>query len=259
MSRAVMGAAWMPNEFYQPGEQRAAKVQALFTRIASRYDLINDVQSFGLHRYWKRRVVTLARPHPGAKALDVCCGTGDLAFALARSGAEVVGLDFNESMLAIARARAEKTSAPGSLASARLPGFVTGDAQQLPFPACYFDIVTVGYGLRNLQDWRKGLAEMHRVVKPGGRVLVLDFGKPENRLWRSIYFGYLRLFVPALGLVFCRSAGAYAYILESLKHYPAQTGVAAAMRELRMENISLVNLLGGVMSINCGVKAAATG
>lgn len=248
----------MANNFYDPGEQRAAKVNALFTRIAPRYDLINDLQSFGLHRYWKRKVIQLAQPEPGQKALDVCCGTGDLALALARQGAEVVGLDFSARMLELAQAKARRLEKLGQRAPAqhrpRAPRFLTGDAQRLPFPDSSFDVVTVGYGLRNLADWEAGLREMHRVARPGGRVVVLDFGKPDNPLWRGAYFAYLRLFVPVLGLVFCGSASAYAYILESLKHYPAQHGVAAKMRDLGLAQVRIVSLLGGVMSINYGER-----
>jgi ubiquinone/menaquinone biosynthesis methyltransferase len=153
-------------------------------------------------------------------------------------------------MLEVARQRnTKRTAAP------YIPEFIQGDAMKLPFEAGQFNIVTVGYGLRNLSHWETGLSEMLRVAKPGGRVLVLDFGKPDNALWRALYFTYLRLCVPVLGLVFCRNAAAYAYILESLKHYPAQNGVAAQMRDLGMRNVHIVNLLGGVMSINYGEKA----
>jgi demethylmenaquinone methyltransferase/2-methoxy-6-polyprenyl-1,4-benzoquinol methylase len=124
----------------------------------------------------------------------------------------------------------------------------------MPFPDNRFHIVTVGYGLRNLANWQAGLREMLRVAKPGGRLIVLDFGKPQNTVWRELYYLYLRLFVPCLGLVFCGSPSAYAYILESLKHYPAQQGVEAAMRELGMANVKVLNVLGGVMSINYGEK-----
>jgi demethylmenaquinone methyltransferase/2-methoxy-6-polyprenyl-1,4-benzoquinol methylase len=130
------------------------------------------------------------------------------------------------------------------------PHFVQGDALQLPFPDKSFDIVTIAYGLRNLADIKSGLGEMRRVMKPGGRLLVLDFGKPDNPIWRGVYFGYLRTFVPLLGRIFCGSASAYAYILESLRHYPAQRGVAAQMTELGLVNVRVINLLGGVMSIN---------
>lgn len=241
----------MGNKYYDPGEQRAYKVKELFATIAPRYDLLNDLQSFGLHRFWKKRVVQLAQPHPGEQALDLCCGTGDLALAFAGSNVRAVGLDFSEQMLAVAHAKALRE--PGSGA----PQFVQADAQKLPFPNNAFDIVTVGYGLRNLADWKLGLAEMWRVLRPGGRLLVLDFGKPDNCLWRNLYFGYLRLFVPVLGLLFCGSASAYAYILESLKHYPAQHGVAGEMHALAFTNVRIAPFLGGVMTINYGKKAAS--
>ena len=238
----------MANTFYEPGAQRAARVNDLFAGIAGRYDLINDVQSFGLHRLWKRRLVALANPRPGERALDLCCGTGDIALALARRGADVVGLDFSEPMLAVAR---KKT--PNS--KLRTPNFVQGDAQQIPFPDHSFEIVTVGYGLRNLASLDTGLREMERVAKPGGRLLVLDFGKPDNVLWRTVFFGYLRMFVPLLGRIFCGNPAAYAYILESLKHYPAQRGVAEKMIALGLKNVRILNLLGGMMSINTAEKA----
>ncbi len=242
----------MANVFFDSGDERAARVRDLFSRIAPRYDLINDLQSFGLHRCWKRRVVRLGRPQPGQRALDLCCGTGDLALALARRGAQAVGLDFSEPMLETAdkrlhAARNERHAAPP-------PRFVRGDAQRIPFPDNSFDIVTVGYGLRNLANWETGLREMQRVANRGGRLLVLDFGKPDNALWRGLYFGYLKLFVPWLGRLFCGNASAYAYILESLKHYPAQHAVAAKMRELGLANVRVVSLLGGAMSINYGEK-----
>ena len=239
----------MANPFYEPGEQRAAKVNDLFAAIARRYDFINDLQSFGLHRRWKNRLVQMSGVQPGTRALDVCCGTGDIAQRLARVGAKVTGLDFSAPMLEVARQR--NVNCASSMSA---PEFLQGDAMKLPFADATFDVVTVGYGLRNLASWESGLAEMFRVTKPGGRLLVLDFGKPDNALWRAIYFSYLRLCVPVLGLVFCRNAAAYAYILESLKHYPAQNGVASKMRELGMSNVRIVNLLGGMMSINAGER-----
>lgn len=239
----------MANDYYHAGEQRAAKVEELFERIAPRYDLINDLQSFGLHRYWKKALVELARANPGDKALDVCCGTGDIAKALAQREAEVVGLDFCQRMLEFS-GKADRAVRPN-------PVYVRGDAMSLPFPGESFDIVTVGYGLRNLSSWGRGLDEMVRVAKPGGRILVLDFGKPDNALWRTLYFAYLRLFVPILGLVFCGSAAAYSYILESLKHYPAQRGVEGHMRRLRLSNVRTITFLGGVMAINYGEKPVA--
>lgn len=237
----------MANVFYDPGTQRAAKVNALFNNIARRYDLINDVQSGGLHRWWKRRLVRMADVRAGSAALDLCCGTGDIAFALAKHGARVTGLDFSEAMLAVARERAK--AQPGCAV-----GFLQGDAMHLPFADDSFDAVTVGYGLRNLVDPVQGLREMHRVARPGGRLLVLDFGKPSNRLWRKLYYGYLRCMVPVFGRVFCGNWAAYAYILESLEHYMAQEGVAAAMREMGCREVRVLNFFGGAMSINAALK-----
>jgi len=264
----------LSNPFYDPGEQRAAKVQALFATIARRYDLINDVQSFGLHRRWKRRLVSLAKVKRGARALDVCCGTGDLALALAAQGAEVTGLDFSEAMLAVAKSKGqnlkskaarpesrvqspESTAPRANLQSAiRNPQFVHGDAMKLPFADGAFDIVTVGFGLRNLASWEAGLTEMARVARPGGRLLVLDFGKPDNVVWRAIYFSYLRLIVPLFGILFAGRADAYAYIRESLMHYPAQRGVEAKMRDLGLADVRVINFFGGAMSINLGERAS---
>ena len=235
----------MSNTFYVPGEQRAAKVNDLFASIARRYDLINDLQSFGLHRRWKRRVADLAAVTPGARALDLCCGTGDLALALAARGAAVTGLDFSAPMLEVAGRRKTGDN----------PVFIQGDALQIPFPDNSFDVVTMGYGLRNLASWESGLAEMWRVAKPGGRVIILEFGKPANALWRRLYFTHLRCSVPLTGWIFCGNAQAYAYILESLKHYPAQRAVDAKMREMKFTNVRVVDFLGGAMAINYGEKA----
>jgi demethylmenaquinone methyltransferase/2-methoxy-6-polyprenyl-1,4-benzoquinol methylase len=251
----------MANKFYATGEDRAARVNDLFAAVARRYDLINDLQSFWLHRFWKGRLVALAHPAAGESALDVCCGTGDVAFALARRGAEVVGLDFSEAMLAMARSRSDEQSpqSPSCAVTAtrmgvRNPQFIRGDAQALPFPEARFDLVTVSYGLRNLARWQTGLREMWRVAKPGGRLLVLDFGKPNNPVWRQLYFAYLRWCVPLFGKLLCGDAQAYAYILESLNHYPAQQGVAEELRKLNCREARLVHLLGGAMSINYATK-----
>lgn len=240
----------MANKFFQPGPRRAEKVGDLFAAIAPRYDLLNDLQSFGLHRRWKRRLAQLAAVGPGQRALDLCCGTGDVTFLLARTGAAVVGLDFSDAMLRIARARLNVPELQSRVQ------FVQGDALHVPFPDAHFDAVTMAYGLRNLSDWEAGLAEMRRVAKPGGRLLVLDFGKPDRPLWRQLYFAYLRWVVPVLGRLFCGDAAAYAYILESLRAYPAQHGVAARMREMGCAEVRVVSLLGGVMTINAALNSA---
>lgn len=238
----------MGNRFYEAGEGRAERVNDLFAAIAPRYDLINDLQSFGLHRWWKRRLLQFAAVQPGESALDLCCGTGDVAFALAEAGARVTGMDFSAPMLAVAEARKVKVGAAAG------PVFLQGDALRTPFPDAHFDVVTISYGLRNLASVDEGLREMWRVLKPGGRLLVLDFGKPDNAAWRGAYLAYLRFAVPVFGRLFCKNAEAYAYILESLQHYPAQRGVDEKLRALGAANARIVNFLGGVMSINVAVK-----
>jgi demethylmenaquinone methyltransferase/2-methoxy-6-polyprenyl-1,4-benzoquinol methylase len=248
----------MSNEFYKPGEQRAARVGELFGTIAHRYDFINDIQSFGLHRVWKRRVLHLSCPQPGERALDLCCGTGDIAIALAKRGADVAGLDFSEPMLEVAREKLSQLRTTSLAGSGQPSGikieFIRGDAQQIPFPENTFDILTIGYGLRNLADLDTGLHDMLRVAKPGGRIVALEFGKPANSAWRTIYFSYLKFALPIFGKLFCGSSAAYGYILESLNHYPDQQAVAAKMAEIGWQKIRVINLMGGIMSIHYAEK-----
>ena len=155
----------MQSKFYQPDEHRAEKVHELFATIARRYDLLNDVMTLGLHRHWKQRLVELAgQPRD---VLDLCCGTGDIAL---RFAGRVVGVDFTDEMLRVAQAR-------------ELAGtWVRADALRLPFRDASFDVVSVGFGLRNLADIELGLREVYRVLRPGGRLMSLDFGKPES-MW----------------------------------------------------------------------------
>jgi demethylmenaquinone methyltransferase/2-methoxy-6-polyprenyl-1,4-benzoquinol methylase len=244
-----MVAGMESNKFLQPGEQRAARVNDLFALIASRYDLINDLQSLGLHRRWKRAMVRMAGAQPGERALDLCCGTGDVAFGLRESGAEVVALDFSPAMLAVALERAKNRRAAAAPVQ-----FLRGDALRIPFPEASFDVVTVAYGLRNLAGWERGLEEMWRVGRPGARLLALDFGKPDHALWRRIYFGYLKFLVPFFGRLLSKDPATYAYIFASLQDYPAQRGVAEKMRALQCRDIQVRNLMGGAMSINYGIK-----
>ncbi len=213
----------------------------LFGAIARRYDLLNDLQRFGLHRIWKRRLVSLSGVGEGDNALDVCCGTGDVAMGLAGAGAKVIGLDFSPAMLDIARQRASAEQAVE---------YIQGDALQLPFHANRFDAVTISYGLRNLADLERGLREMWRVTREGGCILILDFGKPKNWLWRRLYYLYLNYIVPWLGRWFSGDAEAYAYIMESLRNYPAQSGVAQELTKLGGGEVFVRDVLGGVMSIH---------
>lgn len=231
----------MESKFYQPGQARAEKVQHLFATIARRYDRLNDLMSLGLHRRWKNRLVELAGQP--ATVLDLCCGTGDIALRF--QAREVVGADFTQEMLQIGQARAKQR---------RTVCWVRADALRLPFPDAHFDVVTVGYGLRNLADLECGLREIQRVLKPGGRFLTLDFGKPPNRFLRRLYFVWLRTTVPVLGRVFCGDWEAYAYILASLEAYPAQRGVRELMDRLGFVKTGFEEFWAGAMSINYGQK-----
>jgi demethylmenaquinone methyltransferase/2-methoxy-6-polyprenyl-1,4-benzoquinol methylase len=225
------------NRFYSPDEQRAAKVRELFAAIARRYDWLNDLMSLGLHRRWKSRLVKMAG-EPGV-VLDLCCGTGDIA---QRFGGCVVGVDFTAEMLRVAATRSERVR------------WVQADALRLPFGDGTFAVVSVGYGLRNLADLETGLREILRVLKPGGQLLSLDFGKPEGRWLRAAYFAHLRFWLPVLGRVFVGEPEAYRYILTSLEAYPAQRGVRELMERCGYVACGFVEFAGGAMAINFGRK-----
>jgi demethylmenaquinone methyltransferase/2-methoxy-6-polyprenyl-1,4-benzoquinol methylase len=235
------------NKYLSYDEQRAPKVREMFTRLAGRYDLVNDVMSFGLHRKWKRQAVRLALDgrSGGARVLDLCCGTGDMCFLAREMGAaRVVGADFTLPMLAVARRR--------SPSETPRPAFVAADALQLPFGNGLFDAITVGYGLRNVADPQLALEEMRRVLAPGGRAVVLDFGKPDNPIASALYSGYLRTMMPAVGWIFHGDPETYLYIPDSLEGYPAQRGVETMMREAGFANVRYENRLLGTMGLNVG-------
>ncbi|MEI6084529.1 MAG: class I SAM-dependent methyltransferase [Verrucomicrobiota bacterium] len=250
----------MPSKFYSPDAQRAAQVNKLFATIARRYDLLNDVMTLGLHRHWKHRVVELAgQPRD---VLDLCCGTGDIALRLP---GQVVGADFTEEMLRVAQARlvvgAASPPRPGQKDrdgdAAPTPTsrtWLQADALNLPFPDAGFDVVTVGYGLRNLADIERGLREIYRVLRPGGKLLSLDFGKPENPALRRLFFAHLRFHLPIMGRWSCGDADAYSYILASLESYPAQRGIKALMETVGYRDCGFEEFIGGTMAINFGVK-----
>ncbi|MEY3275835.1 MAG: ubiquinone/menaquinone biosynthesis C-methyltransferase UbiE [Verrucomicrobiota bacterium] len=234
----------MASKYYVEGAGRAAKVEDLFAAVAPRYDVINDLQSLGMHRVWKRRLVAAAAPRSGDVALDLCCGTGDVAFALAARGAIVTGIDFSPAMLAVARRR------PG-----RPPvTFLQGDAMALPVADASVDVVTVAYGLRNVADVGRALLEWRRVLRPGGRLVVLEFGKPPHPAWRWLYFQYLRWVVPVFGRLFCGDADTHGYILESLVRYPGQRGIDERLRALGFRESRVVDLMGGAMSLNVAIR-----
>ena len=241
------------SDYYVPGKERASKVRQLFQRIAGRYDLINDIQSLGLHRLWKRKLVHQASLHTSAEtlrpplALDLCCGTGDIALALARHGFQVHGVDFSEKMLEIARERT-----PSELV--QRVRWSCQDVLALSEPNGTYDLITCAYGLRNIADIPAAVALMHRLLKPGGQLLILEFGKPENPILKALFRLYLKMVVPLFGLIFCRDAGAYSYILDSLDHYPAQRGIDELLRHQGFIQTSWQNIIGGTMSLSTAFK-----
>jgi len=237
------------SKFYQDGAQRAEKVHELFAAIARRYDLLNDLMSAGQHRRWKRRLVGLAEGTGKAESgkrrdvLDLCCGTGDIALKFVGPGSRVTGVDFTEEMLRVAASRQDSEVT-----------WIRADALRLPFGENSFDVVSVGYGLRNLSDLEQGLREVLRVLRPGGKFLSLDFGKPESPAFRALYFGYLRVVLPVLGRVFCGDPDTHGYILASLQKYPAQRGTKELMESCGYRECGFEEFYLGSMAINYGTK-----
>lgn len=222
-------------------------VRALFGRVARRYDLTNDVMSMGLHRRWKRALIQLAELEPHHRVLDLAAGTGDLAFGAARHlGAEgsVVAVDLTPEMMRVGQERTPASGVPA--------GWISADAIQLPFPDGAFDRVLIGYGLRNFADLPGCLAEIHRCLRPGGRLLALDFAHPRSAALRKAYYAYLNLSTRAVGWTLHRDPEAYVYIPESLRRFPGQDGVMQLMLESGYVKCGFVDLLFGTMAINFG-------
>jgi demethylmenaquinone methyltransferase/2-methoxy-6-polyprenyl-1,4-benzoquinol methylase len=216
-------------------------VRGLFATIADRYDLITRLLSYGQDRRWKRRLVALAAPSAGVRALDLATGTGDIAFALAAAGAQVTGLDLTPRMIELARAKVSASSDPH---------FLVGDMLALPFPDQSFDIVTTGYGLRNVPDLTMAIDEIRRVLKPGGRALSLDFDRPQNALLRTFYLAYLAVVGGAVGWLLHRDPDTYRYIPASIRNYPGAAAVARLMTARGFRRATHHPVLGGLMAIH---------
>ena len=229
----------------QQGRLPAGEVRAMFDRIAPRYDLMNRLMSGGLDRRWRRLAAAAADVSLGSRALDVCTGTGDLAFELARrvgaSGA-VIGVDFSEQMLERAR---DKGAARGSPVD-----FQQADALELPFPDDAFDAATVAFGARNLADLDRGLAEMARVVRPGGTVVVLDITTPRRlRALHGLWFDRL---VPRVGALVGRDGAAYGYLPASAKRFPQPEGLAKLMTDAGLRDVRHRSFMGGIVAMHHG-------
>jgi demethylmenaquinone methyltransferase / 2-methoxy-6-polyprenyl-1,4-benzoquinol methylase len=220
-------------------------VRRLFHTIADRYDLITVLLSFGRDAAWKKRLVRMAGVRPGMRLLDVACGTGDITYALARNGARAVGLDVTPRMIELARA---KRHGGGPVA------FVVGDMMTLPFADASFDVVTTGYGIRNVPELEPALSEIGRVLRPGGLFLSLDFNRPENAIVRTIYVIYLHVVGGALGWVLHRDADTYRYIPATIARYAGARRVVSLLRECGFASAEWRRVLGGLMAIHVARK-----
>jgi demethylmenaquinone methyltransferase / 2-methoxy-6-polyprenyl-1,4-benzoquinol methylase len=235
----------MPAGSPASGTLPETQVRAMFDRIARVYDLMNSVMTAGMHHRWRERAVDLARVGPGSRALDVATGTGDLAVELGRRGASVVGLDFADAMLELARRKA--------------PGieFVRGNALDLPWLDGEFDAVTVGFGARNFSDLDRGLAELARVTRSGGRVVILEITTPQRPPLSWFFRVWFDRVVPALG----RLAGdpdAYSYLPSSVRRFPDPRELGARLTVAGLDDVRWVLTAGGIIAIHAGTRAKAS-
>lgn len=231
-----------------PEGDKARRVGAVFDRVAERYDLMNDLMSLGLHRLWKSFAVSLARPRSGERFLDVATGSGDLARSLGRRllpDGEIWLTDINRSMLERGR---DRVLDAGLLAPA-----VQCDAERLPFPSGHFDCVTVAFGLRNMTHKERALAEMARVLKPGGRLLVLEFSRVWKPLERAYDLYSLRV-LPWLGERVAGDAAAYRYLAESIRMHPDQATLAGMLEQAGLSRVEVFNLAAGVVALHRGYR-----
>lgn len=228
-------------------DSKGRYVRRLFSTIADRYDLITVLLSYGQDRRWKQRLVSMAPAGPQVCALDLACGTGDIAYALRDRAARIVGLDITHRMVELARAK-HPQGRPGC------PRFIVGDMTSLPFEDATFDVVTTGYGIRNVPRIAPALAEIHRVLRPGGRLLSLDFNRPSNALVRSVYLVYLTIVGSTLGALLHGDPDTYRYIPESIRRYPGAEAVCALAREQSFASCEYFPVLGGLMAIHQAIK-----
>ena len=230
-------------------EEKSSRVRDVFKSVAPSYDIMNDLMSGGLHRLWKRFAVDLANVKPGENILDVASGSGDLAIAFAKLAGptgRVWQTDINEAMLRVGRDRLID-------AGLVLPGALC-DAESLPFPNDHFDLVTVAFGLRNMTHKDRALAEMTRVLKPGGRLLVLEFSKPIIEPLSKAYDAYSFHVLPRIGSLVANDADSYRYLAESIRMHPDQDTLKAMMQDAGFESVDYYNLTAGVVALHRGYK-----
>jgi demethylmenaquinone methyltransferase/2-methoxy-6-polyprenyl-1,4-benzoquinol methylase len=233
-----------------PGEATTDRVRGIFSSIAGRYDTFNALASMGIDRSWRRALVETARLTASSRVLDLCAGTGDVALAIAEqaSPAEVVVTDFTPEMLEIAEQKAGAYDGPSQLT------FRLADAQELPFPDASFDVVTVAFGVRNLPERERNFAETLRVLKPGGRYVILEFSRPSLAAWRAAYHVYLRYAIPTVGGVLTGDRESFVYLNDSIRRFPSQPQLAAELRAAGFSAISWRDLTGGIVALHTAVK-----
>lgn len=222
----------------------------LFSAIAPKYDFLNHLFSLGIDRRWRKALVEKAEVRPGERVLDLCTGTGEIAIEIARQGraGEIVGLDLSEEMLDIARRKAARMGLQGRIT------FQKGDCLDLPFADGGFDLITIGFGLRNLTDRERGLAEMVRVLREGGRLLILEFSLPRNPVLARAYGFYLDVLIPLIGGVISGDRRAYKHLASSIREFPGREEVLALMEAHKLGNLRLWELTGGIATIYRGEK-----
>lgn len=233
-----------------PRDQKARMVRGVFDSVASRYDLMNDLMSGGLHRLWKRFAIEQAAVRKGQVVLDLAGGTGDLACEFAArvgQGGLVVLADINANMLAAGRSRLVDAGVSGNLSIARV------DAERLPFGNSTFDCITIAFGLRNITDKQAALASMHEALKPGGKVLVLEFSKPNEAI-RPLYDVYSFDVLPLLGKLVAGDAASYQYLAESIRMHPDQETLAGMFQDAGFERCRYHNLAGGIVALHIGYR-----
>ena len=231
-------------------KDKSEKVQGVFSSVASKYDVMNDVMSLGIHRVWKDAMMDWLAPIRGQALLDVAGGTGDISFRFLQraSGANATVLDLTEPMLAEGRKRAETVGISGQLE------WVVGDAMALPFEDDSFDVYTISFGIRNVTDPQKALSEAYRVLKPGGRIMVLEFSHIPNNLLQWFYDKYSFNVIPRLGQIIASDRSSYQYLVESIRKFPKQESFLKLVNAAGFENTKYRNLTMGVACLHSGWK-----
>jgi len=234
-----------------PEREKSRLVGDVFRSVAGRYDLMNDLMSFGAHRLWKQFTLLQSGVRPGQQVLDVAAGTGDLSIGFARrlqNKGRLVVSDINSAMLARGRERLVDAGIVGNIS------FVLADAERLPFPDDYFDCISIGFGLRNVTRQDEALKSMFRCLRPGGRLLVLEFSRPVSKLLRGAYEAYSFNVLPRMGRLVAGDEGAYRYLVESIRKHPDQLALKQMMEQVGFERVDYHNLTGGIVALHTGYK-----